>query len=168
VDLNTTCDFVRVAGEYASFRAALPDLKCRTGKATHQVMSSYDIAEQIREFLPGTEEILVQYLSGYLVDEASEDEDILQVARYVLESVAMDKPDVLEHLMTALSALLQDQLTRREKAQSVPKLQRLDKVLDMSKAGAMSNTIAFAEGVDLESINKGKCVNDVTYCNTCI
>jgi hypothetical protein len=29
----------------------------------------------------------------------------------------------------------------------------------MSKAGAMSNTIAFSEGVDLESIN-GKCVND--------
>ena len=123
-------------------------------------MSSYDIAEQIRESLPGTEEILVQYLSGYLVDEASEDEDILQVARYMLESVAMDKPDVLEHLMAALSALLQDQLTRRENAQSGPKLQRLDKVLDMSKAGAMSNTIAFAEGVDLESINKGKCVND--------
>jgi ATP-binding cassette subfamily F protein 3 len=123
-------------------------------------MSSYDIAEQIRESLPGTEEILVQYLSGYLVDEASEDEDILQVARYMLESVAMDKPDVLEHLMAALSALLQDQLARRENAQSGPKLQRLDKVLDMSKAGAMSNTIAFSEGVDLESINKGKCVND--------
>jgi ATP-binding cassette subfamily F protein 3 len=123
-------------------------------------MSSYDIAEQIREFLPGTEEILVQYLSGYLVDEASEDEDILQVARYMLESIAMDKPDVLEKLMTTLSALLQDQLTRRENTQSGPKLQRLDKVLDMSKASAMSNTIAFSEGVDLESINKGKCVND--------
>ncbi|KAN0123254.1 ABC transporter [Russula decolorans] len=119
-------------------------------------MSSYDIAEQIREFLPGTEEILVQYLSGYLVDEASEDEDILQVARYMLESIAMDKPDVLEKLMTTLSALLQDQLTRRENTQSGPKLQRLDKVLDMSKASAMSNTIAFSEGVDLESINKGK------------
>jgi len=121
-------------------------------------MSSYDIAEQIREFLPGTEEILVQYLSGYLVDEASEDEDILQVARYMLESIAMDKPDILEKLMTTLSALLQDQLTQRENAQSGPKLQRLDKVLDMSKASAMSNTIAFSEGVDLESINKGKCV----------
>ena len=123
-------------------------------------MSSYDIAEQIRDFLPGTEEILVQYLSGYLVDEASEDEDILQVARYMLESIAMDKPDVLEKLMAALGALLQDQLTRRENAQSGPKLQRLDKVLDMSKASAMSNTIAFAEGVDLESINKGKCANN--------
>jgi ATP-binding cassette, subfamily F, member 3 len=119
-------------------------------------MSSYDIAEKIRESLPGTEEILVQYLSGYLVDDASEDEDILQVARYILESVATDKPDVLEQLMGALSTLLQDQLIRREQARSGPKLQRLDKVLDMSKTGAMSNTIAFSEGVDLESINKGK------------
>jgi ATP-binding cassette subfamily F protein 3 len=122
-------------------------------------MSSYDIAEKIREYFPGTEEILVQYLSGYLVDDASEDEDILQVARYMLESVAMDKPDVLEQLMSTLTTLLQDQLTRRETTQSGPKLQRLDKVLDMSKTGAMSNTIALSEGVDLESINKGKCVH---------
>jgi len=124
-------------------------------------MSSYDIAEKIRESLPGTEEILVQYLSGYLIDEASEDEDILQVARYILESVAVDKPDVLEQLMGTLTTLLQDQLTRREKAISGPKLQRLDKVLDMSKSGAMSNTIALSEGVDLESINKGKCVRGI-------
>jgi len=126
-------------------------------------MSSYDIAEKIRESLPGTEEILVQYLSGYLVDDASEDEDILQVARYMLESVAVDKPDVLEQLMSTLTTLLQDQLTRRENAQSGPKLQRLDKVLDMSKTGAMSNTIALSEGVDLESINKGKCVHRDHY-----
>ncbi|KAI0297540.1 P-loop containing nucleoside triphosphate hydrolase protein [Multifurca ochricompacta] len=83
------------------------------------VSSSYDIAEKIREFLPGTEEILVQYLSGYLVDDASEDEDILQ-----------------------------------ETSRSGPKLQRLDKVLDMSKTGSMSNTIALSEGVDLESIKR--------------
>ncbi|KAH9172901.1 P-loop containing nucleoside triphosphate hydrolase protein [Lactarius sanguifluus] len=119
-------------------------------------MSSYDIAEKIRESLPGTEEILVQYLSGYLVDDASDDEDILQVARYILESIAMDKPDVLEQLMASITTLLQDQLVRRESSKSGPKLQRLDKVLDMSKTGAMSNTIAFSEGVDLESINKGK------------
>jgi hypothetical protein len=134
-------------------------------------MSSYDIAEKIRESLPGTEEILVQYLSGYLVDDASDDEDILQVARYILESLAMDKPDVLEQLMDSLTTLLQDQLIRREKIRSGPKLQRLDKVLDMSKTGAMSNTIAFAEGVDLESINKGKCVSHICYpaamCLTC-
>ena len=133
----------------------------RTLDPSHRVMSSYDIAEKIRESLPGTEEIIVQYLSGYLVDEASEDEDILQVARYMLESVAVDKPDVLEQLMGTLSTLLQDQLALREKAQSGPKLQRLDKVLDMSKTGAMSNTIALSEGVDLESINKGKCVRGI-------
>jgi ATP-binding cassette subfamily F protein 3 len=134
-------------------------------------MSSYDIAEKIRESLPGTEEILVQYLSGYLVDDASDDEDILQVARYILESLTMDKPDVLEQLMASLTALLQDQLIRRENPRSGPKLQRLDKVLDMSKTGAMSNTIAFSEGVDLESINKGKCVYNiccvVSLCLTC-
>ena len=72
----------------------------------------------------------------------------------------MDKPDVLEHLMATLSALPQNQLTRRENAQTGPKLQRLDKVLDMSKTYAMMNTIAYLEGVDLESINKGKSAKD--------
>ena len=83
----------------------------------------------------------------------------------------MDKPDVLEQLMASLTTLLQDQFIRRENSRSGPKLQRLDKVLDMSKTGAMSNTIAFSEGVDLESINKGKCVYHVCYlvapCLTC-
>ncbi|ETW78354.1 ABC transporter [Heterobasidion irregulare TC 32-1] len=119
-------------------------------------MSSQDIAEEIRNTLPGIEEIVVQYLSGYLVDEASEDDDILQVARLMLDSVAMGKESVIEQLMSKLGELLQDQLMARENNRSGPKLQRLDKVMDMSKAGAMSNTIAFTEGVDLESINKGK------------
>jgi hypothetical protein len=73
VGIKTTFNFVRVTGAYAAFQA---------------------VSRARRNFLPGTEEILVQYLSGYLVDEASEDEDILQVARYMLESIAMDKPDV--------------------------------------------------------------------------
>ncbi|KAI0321921.1 P-loop containing nucleoside triphosphate hydrolase protein [Amylostereum chailletii] len=119
-------------------------------------MSSYDIAEEIRSSLPGTEELFVQYLSGYLVDDAGEDEDILQVARYMLESVAMGKDDVLDQLLGKLRELLKDLLASRETGRSGPKLQRLDKVMDMSKTGAMSNTIAFSEGVDLESINKGK------------
>jgi hypothetical protein len=121
-------------------------------------MSSYDIAEEIRESLPGTEELFVQYLSGYLVDDAGEDEDILAVARYMLESVAIGKEAVLEPLMAKLADLLGGLLSTREGRRGGPKLQRLDKVLDMSKTGAMSSTIAFAEGVDLESINKGKCV----------
>jgi ATP-binding cassette, subfamily F, member 3 len=121
-------------------------------------MSSLDIAEEIRTALPGTEEIVVQYLSGYLVDDAAEDEDMLQVARYMLESVAVGKPQAVDTLMERLVALLQDTLELREKKKTGQKLQRLEKVMDMSKAGAMSSTIAFAEGVDLESINKGKCV----------
>ncbi|KII86496.1 hypothetical protein PLICRDRAFT_44090 [Plicaturopsis crispa FD-325 SS-3] len=118
-------------------------------------MSSVDIAEEIRESFPGTEEVIVQYLSGYLVDDAGEDEDVLQVARMILESLAGDRLDVLEKLMSRLGDLMEERLAARSKARAGPKLMKLDKVMDMSK-GAMSNTIALGEGVDLESINKGK------------
>ncbi|KAI0030328.1 P-loop containing nucleoside triphosphate hydrolase protein [Vararia minispora EC-137] len=127
-------------------------------------MSSYDIAEAIRERLPGTEELFVQYLSGYLVDDAAEDEDALAVARHMLSSVCLGRANadsVLDSLMTRLTDLLSDLLsaraTRTGAGAGKQKLQRLDRVLDMRATGAgMSATIAFAEGVDLESINKGK------------
>lgn len=122
-------------------------------------MSSMDIAEEIRETFPGTEELIVQYLSGYLVDDAGEEEDILQVARDMLESLAPDHQDAVDKLMATIGGLLEDQLNAREKSKTGPKLMKLDKVMDMSKAGAMSNTIALGEGVDLESINKGKWVD---------
>ncbi|KAG7450763.1 ATP-dependent transporter [Guyanagaster necrorhizus] len=118
-------------------------------------MSSEDIAEEIRDVFPDTEEVIVQYLSGYLVDDAGEEEDVLQVARTILESLSGGEDDKLEKLMDRLGDLLEDQLNARLKNRSGPKLQKLDKVMDMSKA-QMSNTIAFSEGVDLESINKGK------------
>jgi ATP-binding cassette, subfamily F, member 3 len=120
-------------------------------------MSSLDIAEEIRSSFPGTEEIIVQYLAGYLVDDAGEEEDVLQLAREMLESLAGDQDEVLEKLMLKLGDLLEDQLLARSKNRTGPTLMKLDKVMDMSK-GAMSNTIALGEGVDLESINKGKCV----------
>ncbi len=120
-------------------------------------MSSEDIAEEIRASFPGTEEIIVQYLSGYLVDDAGEEEDVLYVAHEILKSVAAGRDDILDELMRRLGALLEDQLNARLKNKSRPKLQKLDKVMDMSKSH-LSNTIAFSEGVDLESINKGKCV----------
>lgn len=119
-------------------------------------MSSMDIAEEIRSTFPGTEELIVQYLSGYLVDDAGEEEDILQVARDMLESLAGDQQKTVDELMNRIGDLLKDQLTAREKNKAGPKLTKLDKVMDMSKAGAMSSTIALGEGVDLESINKGK------------
>ncbi|KAK0198121.1 P-loop containing nucleoside triphosphate hydrolase protein [Armillaria mellea] len=118
-------------------------------------MSSEDIAEEIRDVFPDTEEVIVQYLSGYLVDDAGEEEDVLQIARTIVESLSGGEKDKLEKLMDRLGDLLEDQLNARLKNRSGPKLQKLDKVMDMSKA-QMSNTIAFSEGVDLESINKGK------------
>ncbi|KAG7096586.1 hypothetical protein E1B28_004005 [Marasmius oreades] len=118
-------------------------------------MSSEDIAEEIRTFFPDSEEVVVQYLAGYLVDDAGEEEDVLRVAREILESLAGDQVDKLEKLMLRLGDLLEDQLHARLKKQSGPKLQKLDKVMDLSK-NHISNTKAFGEGVDLESINKGK------------
>lgn len=126
-------------------------------------MSSEDIAEEIRASFPGTEEVIVQYLAGYLVDDAGEEEDVLQVAREILESLAGDRADVLEALLRRLTALLEDQLNERIKKRADPKLHKLDKVMDMSKT-QMSNTIALSEGVDLESINKGKCVWSMLSC----
>ncbi|PFH54687.1 hypothetical protein AMATHDRAFT_52423 [Amanita thiersii Skay4041] len=118
-------------------------------------MLSDDIAEEIRLSFPGTEEIIVQYLSGYLVDDAGVEEDVLQVARIILGSLAGDKIEILEKLLLTLSDMLKDHLTIHLKNRSGPKLMKLDKVMDMSKT-QMSNTIALSEGVDLESINKGK------------
>lgn len=120
-------------------------------------MSSEEIAQEIRTSFPGTEDVIVQYLAGYLVDDAGEEEDVLQIGRDILQSVAGDRDDALERLMLRLGDILEEQLSARIKNKSRPKLQKLDKVMDMSKT-QMSNTIALSEGVDLESINKGKCV----------
>ncbi|KAF5381227.1 hypothetical protein D9757_007882 [Collybiopsis confluens] len=111
--------------------------------------------EEIRSHFPGAEEVIVQYLSGYLVDDAGEEEDILAVAREMLESLAGGPNENLENLMNRLGDLLEDQLTARQIQAGGPKLQKLDHVLDMSKT-QISNTLALGEGVDLESINKGK------------
>ncbi len=90
-------------------------------------MSSEDIAEEIRDVFPDSEEVIVQYLSGYLVDDAGEEEDVLQVARTILESLSGGENDKLEKLMDRLGDLLEDQLNARLKNRSGPKLQKLDK-----------------------------------------
>ncbi|RDX51483.1 hypothetical protein OH76DRAFT_1346897 [Lentinus brumalis] len=130
------------------------------------MVSSEDIAEEIRNSLPGTEEIVVQYLAGYLLDldDAAEDEDVLQVTRDILESAvgsssSQEKRGTLDQLVLRLAELLKEPLTRREEKNRAGRgtgLVRLDRVMDLSKTNVMSSTIAFAEGVDLESINKGK------------
>ncbi|OBZ80100.1 putative ABC transporter ATP-binding protein C29A3.09c [Grifola frondosa] len=90
-------------------------------------ISPEDIAEEIRTTLPGTEEIIVQYLSGYLLDldDAAEDEDVLQVTRTILDS-------------------------------AIGSSSRKAKSPQLDQEGKQDCTIAFSEGVDLESINKGK------------
>ena len=118
-------------------------------------MTSEEIAEEIRTSLPGTEEVIVQYVAGYLLDDTGEDEDIFRVAHNILGSVAGDRVPVLEILISRLTEMLGEQLDTRLKNKSRPTLQKLDKVMDMSKSH-LSTTIALSEGVDLESINKGK------------
>ncbi|KAL4065787.1 P-loop containing nucleoside triphosphate hydrolase protein [Scleroderma yunnanense] len=119
-------------------------------------MSAQEIAREIRSVFPDTEEPIVQYLSGYLVDDAGEDEDVLQVANDILSSLGMNRPGDVQRLMARLRDLLSEHLAARAKNSNRPKLMKLDKVVDMSKAGSLSNTIALSEGVDLESINKTK------------
>ena len=129
-------------------------------------MSSEELAQEIRSYLPGTEDVIVQYLAGYLIDDAGEEEDVLHVAHDILQSVAGDR-DVVEKLMLKLGDLLAEQLNARIKNKSRPRLQKLDKVMDMSKT-QISNTIALSEGVDLESINKGKCVMYILLMYLCL
>ena len=132
-------------------------------------VSEEDIAEEIRTQLPGTEEIIVQYISGYLLDldDAAEDEDVLQITRSILESAipstsrASGQSDAaLDGLIAKLGEMLEEPLRKRAEKNRAGKanngLVRLDKVMDLSKTAAMSATAAFGQGVDLESINKGK------------
>jgi ATP-binding cassette subfamily F protein 3 len=119
-------------------------------------VDAIDIAEEIRNALSGIEEIIVQYLAGYLVDDAVEDEDTFHVARSILESaVAEGHEEAVDGLLTRLSDMLQEHIKARSRLKG-PAIRKLVNVMNMSKAGAMSNTIAFSEGVDLESINKSK------------
>lgn len=116
-------------------------------------MTSVEVAREIRTSLPKTEDIIVDYLSGYLVDDASEEEDVLQITRNMLESFAFDKPSALDELLVKLGKLLEARLNAKGKATGPRKL---EKTLQMGKTSAMSNTLALAGGVDLESINKSK------------
>ncbi|KAG8747863.1 hypothetical protein FRC10_010482 [Ceratobasidium sp. 414] len=114
-----------------------------------------DVADEIRELVPKAEEILVEYLAGY-IEDADEDEDIVSVTRTFLESPAEGGDEAgLETLLTRVERYLEEKRIADGKARQ-PALTRLDKVVDMSQAAAMSSTIAMSEGVDLSSINKGK------------
>jgi ATP-binding cassette subfamily F protein 3 len=114
-----------------------------------------DIADEIRELVPKAEEILVEYLAGY-IEDADEDEDIASVTRSFLESPAEGGDEAgLDALIAKIERYLEEKQIADGKARQ-PALTRLDKVVDMSQTAAMSSTIAMSEGVDLSSINKGK------------
>lgn len=118
---------------------------------------STEVAFEIRDaFPPGTvEEILVQYLSGLFEDPDEEPDDIMQVMQDMLESAVDGHEKELQVLLEQLRTEIQSKTSVASRQQR-PALLRLDNVVDMSKAGALSNTIGFSEGVDLSSINKGK------------
>lgn len=120
---------------------------------------SDEIAFKIRDaFPPSTvDELVVQYLAGLNVDTDEEPEDIISVTKAILESAVPQAHHAaaLRQLVAELAKEVQESAAKRV-AHARPALLRLDNVVDMSKGGAMSNTIGFSEGVDLSSINKGK------------
>lgn len=122
---------------------------------------SEEVAYTIRDaFPPGTiDELVVQYLAGLVEDPDEDPEDVIQVTQLMLQSAVPQKElaSAVKQLSSTLAADVQARAVKRS-IHARPTLQRLDNVVDMSKAGALSNTIGFSEGVDLSSINKGKCV----------
>ena len=135
--------------------ARYPNFIARLNQKRFKAMSAFDVAREIRSKLPGTEELIVDYLSNYLVDEASADEDSLQVTRNMLESFAESRATALDELIASLGKMLAAQLSQVA-AQANVGPRKLEKALEMGKTGATSKTLAFTEGVDLESINKSK------------
>lgn len=115
---------------------------------------SVDFGETVREKLPDIDETVLDYVDGYVNDEDSLDEDIPAVVHELLESFARGKEGILQELLKTLDVFLSEKY-KDKSHNNAPKLTRLDRVMDMSKSG-MSKTIALAEGVDLESINKSK------------
>jgi hypothetical protein len=83
------------------------------------------------------------------------------VAGTILESVTKGREEVAVALVKRLEEILHDFFDARQRSPGT-QLVKLDKVLEMSKTGALSNTIAFTGGVDLESINKSKYAELVT------
>jgi ATP-binding cassette, subfamily F, member 3 len=118
--------------------------------------AAMDFGDEIRENLPEIDETVLEYVEGYVNDEDSLDEDIPSVVYELLESFARGKEGVIEELLRKLDLFLKEKYKDKPR-NNAPKLTRLDRVMDMSKTG-MSKTIALAEGVDLESINKSKFV----------
>ncbi|KIO23186.1 hypothetical protein M407DRAFT_215302 [Tulasnella calospora MUT 4182] len=115
-----------------------------------------DVATSIRDSLPQTDEIIVQYLDGLYADADEEYDSIMSTTRGMLESFATsDEKAAFQDLMKSLGDYLSEQLDSKRASQpGSDGLAKLDRVMEMSKT--MSTTRAVMEGVDLSSVNKGK------------
>ncbi|WFD26541.1 hypothetical protein MNAN1_001524 [Malassezia nana] len=118
-------------------------------------------AALLREALPQLDEPIVVYLDRYIQDAGEDPEvDVMdQAVCPILESAVVSEPpesaarQALPALLTQLRALVDE---RRPKTAMDPKaLTRLDKVVDMSAAGA-SNTLAYDVGSDSLDLALGK------------
>ncbi|KAF9513054.1 hypothetical protein BS47DRAFT_1372655 [Hydnum rufescens UP504] len=108
-------------------------------------------------FIPGKHEyeVVVQYLSGLCEDPDEEPDVVLKITKEMLQSAVRGHAQELQGLIQRLTERMQAKALTRS-AHRRPTLTRLDNVVDMSKAGALSSTIGFNESVDLSSTNKGK------------
>lgn len=118
-----------------------------------------DVATSIRDSLPQTDEIIVQYLDGLYADADEEYDSIMSTTKGMLESFATsEEKAAFQELMEKLGEYLSEQLDSKRASQSGGSgsggLAKLDRVMEMSKT--MSTTRAVMDGVDLSSVNKGK------------
>lgn len=113
-----------------------------------------EVAEHIRDALPDTEEIIVQYLAG-LYEDADEDFDnITSLTHDMLESFGRSDPAAFQGLMDELSKILRSK--EKTHQQQYGELTRLDRVMSMNNRNMLSNTMKMGDAVDLSSVNKGK------------
>ncbi|EOR04146.1 hypothetical protein J056_002224 [Wallemia ichthyophaga EXF-994] len=115
---------------------------------------SFQVADSIREILPDTDELVVEYLAGYLTDEDVEESDILHSLALPMLASASVKATHDRSLLEQLEKMLQPLLPHRESLQpSEPA--KLENAFSMRAADSMSKTVALEGSVDLESATKG-------------
>lgn len=117
---------------------------------------SFQVADAIRETLPDTDELVVEYLAGYLTDSDLEERDVLtKLALPMLASAstrASQNKELLDQLVEKLTPFL-PKFDINNPSQSEPA--KLENAFSMRSADAMSKTVALEGSVDLESATKG-------------
>jgi len=126
-----------------------------------------DIAEEIRSRFPAQKRSCPVSLRN-LIDDAAEDEDMLQVARYMLESVAVGKPQAVDKLMGRLVSLLQEQLQLREKTKAVVEAAAAGQGHGYEQGRGYVEYHRVAEGAtSIRSTRESKCILFWSVCCWC-